>query len=166
MAREIMNDISGHDISSTYTLQWSPIDAKEVIEFDSKVDVLKAVWDKVNPEYPPWFVKTPMTISLGCLVWHERKKAGLYIYQKYTTDNESINRVIKVFTGHEKCEWPVFMCARSSSLIHRTRSCTAIFGQVQHSSNIQALSSQLCSFASLIKEERMLHTFTKLNASR
>ena len=128
-------------ISPLHTHYNGPIDAEEVIEFDSKVDVLKAVWDKVNPEFPLWFVKTPTTISLGCLMWHERKKAGLYIYQKYTTDNESINRVIKVFTGHEKCEWPVFMCARSSSLIHRTRSCTAIFDQVQHSSNIQALSS-------------------------
>lgn len=50
-----MNDKFGNHISSTnYN---GLIDASEVSEFDAKVQILKAVWNTVDPEFHPWFVK-------------------------------------------------------------------------------------------------------------
>ena len=40
-ARQIMNDIFGHHIFSTYYSEL--IDAKEVREFNSKIEILKAI---------------------------------------------------------------------------------------------------------------------------
>ena len=65
-AKEIMNDIFGHQIASTcYN---GLIDAKEVSEFDAKVHVLRAAWDEVNPDFHPWFVSTQRDAALGALL--------------------------------------------------------------------------------------------------
>ena len=74
-ARDIMNDILGHQIGSTsYN---GPTDAKGVSEFDAKVHVLRAAWDKVNPDFHPWFVSTQRDAFIGCLTAPVREEAGL-----------------------------------------------------------------------------------------
>ena len=74
-AREITNDIFGHQIA--FTCYNGPTDAKEVSEFDAKVYVLRAAWDEVNPDFHPWFVSTQRDAFIGCLIAPVREEAGL-----------------------------------------------------------------------------------------
>ena len=74
-AREITNDVFGHQIASTcYN---GLIDAKEVSEFDAKVHVLRAAWDELNPDFRPWLVSTQRDAFIGCLTAPVREEAGL-----------------------------------------------------------------------------------------
>lgn len=72
LARE--NDLFGRHIPSTYYN--GLFDANKVGEFDAKVQLLKAVWDKVDPEFDPWLVKMQRDTFIECLIAPVRELAG------------------------------------------------------------------------------------------
>ena len=90
-----------------------------------------------------------------------RELAGVNTCRKFTNNNnESIIRVIKEFTGHKKSEWPVFH-VRMKELVdsqdHEFQK--AIFGQGEYNIHptYRYLAISPVLFASLTKEERLLH---------
>ena len=79
-ARDITNDIFGHQIA--FKCYNGLTDAKEVSAFDAKVHVLRAAWDKGNPEFHPWSVKT-QDAFVRCHITPVRELAGLDTCRKY-----------------------------------------------------------------------------------
>lgn len=71
---------------------------------------------------------------IECLMAPARGLAGIDTCQKYTTNNnESINRVIKEFTGHKKREWPVFHMRMKELIDSQDQEFQkAIFGQGEY----------------------------------
>lgn len=108
ISKQILNSIFGYQVGDTFYT--GLVDSEDLQDFNEKLEKLKQEWNSICPEFYEWFVKTQAELFSTCMIQSVRSCAGLgYPPSMYTTtNNESINRVLKDQVHYKKQEWPQF----------------------------------------------------------
>ena len=107
--REIIRDIFGSQVGETFNTGLVDCDSEEA--FDISVSRLYQRWEKLSPRFHKWFLTHQAETFWRHMIRPIRERAHLgSLPEKFTNNpNESLNSVVKHWTGFKKSSWPAFV---------------------------------------------------------